>query len=262
MLSCANDGVTTTKTWISDNWGRARDMVRWFVLHAVPYIMKSLRLENTQGSLQSGMSGSVPTVEHWGGSVMVWAAISWYRFLLVTLLPVMAELVQESTWTGWVIRCIPWSRRYFQTTMRFSKKTKPPFIKLELFSHGLKNMKVNLNILPGQNNHHIWTSLWSVLENRLRNRFPPPPSVKKLEYVLQEEWYTIPLESAQNLYDSIPMTVAVLKVVQHHINKEICAVSVVFLLLCPARIYWYIPIIHLVRNTFWSVSPYLLVGWR
>jgi hypothetical protein len=46
------------KTWTSDNWKRARDMVRWVVLHAVPYMRKSLCFENTQRSLQSGMHGS------------------------------------------------------------------------------------------------------------------------------------------------------------------------------------------------------------
>jgi hypothetical protein len=35
-----------------------RDMVGWVVFHVVPYIRKSLRLENRQGSLQSGMPGS------------------------------------------------------------------------------------------------------------------------------------------------------------------------------------------------------------
>jgi hypothetical protein len=38
----------------------------------------------------------------------------------------MAELLQGSMWTGWVIRCIPWSRHYFQTTMLLSKTTVPP----------------------------------------------------------------------------------------------------------------------------------------
>jgi hypothetical protein len=38
--------------------GNMRDMVRWAVIHAVPYIRKSLRLKNTQGSLQSWMPGS------------------------------------------------------------------------------------------------------------------------------------------------------------------------------------------------------------
>jgi hypothetical protein len=35
-----------------------RDMLRWIALHAVPYVKKSLRLENTQRSLQSRMPGS------------------------------------------------------------------------------------------------------------------------------------------------------------------------------------------------------------
>jgi hypothetical protein len=42
------------KTWTWDNWNRAREVV----LHAAPYVRKSLRLEDTQGSLQSGVPGS------------------------------------------------------------------------------------------------------------------------------------------------------------------------------------------------------------
>jgi hypothetical protein len=46
----------------------------------------------------------------------------------------------------------------------------------------------------------------------MRNRFPPPTSPKQPEDVLQEEWYRIPLETAQNLYESNPRrTAAVLK---------------------------------------------------
>jgi hypothetical protein len=55
MLRCVKDG---DKIWTSDNGKRARDMIRWVVLHAVPYVRKSLRLENTQEGLQSGMPGS------------------------------------------------------------------------------------------------------------------------------------------------------------------------------------------------------------
>jgi hypothetical protein len=52
------------KIWTSDNWKRARDIVRWVVLHSVPYNRKSINLENTQGSLQSGMPDS--NNETWG----------------------------------------------------------------------------------------------------------------------------------------------------------------------------------------------------
>jgi hypothetical protein len=46
---------------------------------------------------------------------------------------------------------------------------------------------------------NITEPFWSVLETRARNRFPPPTSLKQLEYVPQEEWYKIPLETVQNL---------------------------------------------------------------
>jgi hypothetical protein len=71
------------KTWTPDNWKCAHDMIRWVVLHAGPYIKKSLCLENTQGSLQFSM--------------MVWAAISWYSILLAPLLLLVFELLWGST---------------------------------------------------------------------------------------------------------------------------------------------------------------------
>jgi hypothetical protein len=54
--------------------------------------------------------------------------------------------------------------------------------------------------------------LCSVLETRVRNRFPPPTALKQLEDVLQGELYKIPLETVQNLCESIPRkTAAVLE---------------------------------------------------
>jgi hypothetical protein len=50
---------------------------------------------------------------------------------------------------------------------------------------------------------NITEPVWSVLETKVRNRFPSPTSVKQLEDVLQEEWYKIPLETVQNVYESI-----------------------------------------------------------
>lgn len=42
---------------------------------------------------------------------------------------------------------------YFKATMQFSKTTMLPFTQLELFTHGLRSMKVNFNIFLGQQNH-------------------------------------------------------------------------------------------------------------
>jgi hypothetical protein len=54
---------------------------------------------------------------------------------------------------------------------------------------------------------NIIETLWSVLEPRVRNRFPHPTSLKQLVNVLQEEWYKTPLEIVQNLYESIPRSI-------------------------------------------------------
>ncbi|MBJ5103534.1 hypothetical protein JGF61_23260 [Salmonella enterica subsp. enterica serovar Agona] len=51
---------------------------------------------------------------------------------------------------------------------------------------------------------NIIEPLWSVLENRVRSRYPPPASLKELEQFLLEEWYNIPLTTIQDLYMSIP----------------------------------------------------------
>ena len=56
------------------------------------------------------------------------------------------------------------------------------------------------NIFPGQHNCQTSISLnhcgqfWS----RERSKLPPPSSLKHLEDVLHEEWYTTPLETIQN----------------------------------------------------------------
>jgi hypothetical protein len=55
---------------------------------------------------------------------------------------------------------------------------------------------------------NIIKPFWSVLETRVRNRFPPPTSLKQPEDVLKEEWDKIPLETIQNLYEVIPRRIA------------------------------------------------------
>ncbi|PNF24448.1 hypothetical protein B7P43_G09689 [Cryptotermes secundus] len=98
--------------------------------------------------------------------------------------------------------------------MQFSKMTVSPFTQLELFSLGLKGMKVNFQHFswPAQSPAlNLTERLWSVLDTRVRNRFPPPTSLEQLEDVLQEEWYKIPLEALQNVHFFFPKIAAVQK---------------------------------------------------
>jgi hypothetical protein len=63
--------------------------------------------------------------------------------------------------------------------------------------------------------------MWSVLGSMVRSRVHPPSSLKQLQDIPQEEWYNIPLQSIQNLHNSIPKKIqAVLqpKVTQLCIN--------------------------------------------
>jgi hypothetical protein len=153
----------------------------------------------------------------------------------------MVELLQEGMWTGWVIRCIPWSDVISEQQCSFPRRQCP-------HSHSWNYSVMTLRAWR-------WTStslastitrfehikpLWSVLETRVRNTFPPLTFLKQFEDVLQEEWYKIPVETVRNLYESIwKRAVAVMKAEggQDHINKEMYTVSVVFLLFCPTLVY-------------------------
>ena len=74
-----------------------------------------------------------------------------------------------------------WSR-CFHTMMQFSKMTVCPYT------------QPDLNIIE---------LLWSVLDG-VRSNFPSLSSLRQLEDVLHVERYSIPLETIQNLYKSIP----------------------------------------------------------
>jgi hypothetical protein len=55
---------------------------------------------------------------------------------------------------------------------------------------------------------NIIEPLCSVLETRVRNRFPFATSLKQLEDVLREELYKIQRETDQNLYEPVPRRIA------------------------------------------------------
>jgi hypothetical protein len=148
-----NNGVMTIKPG-HQTTGNAR--VIWSDEPSITLFSTSGRVyvENTQGSLQSGTSGSNSETRG-----RFCNGLSSNIMVLVPLLPFMAELLQGSTWTGWEITCILWSRRYFRETMQFPKTTMLPFSQLQLFSRGIKSVKTNCNIFSDQHNHQIWTPL-------------------------------------------------------------------------------------------------------
>jgi hypothetical protein len=85
----------------------------------------------------------------------------------------------------------------------------PSCTQLELFSHGLKSVKLNLIIFPGQQNHQISTHrpLWSVSETRQRNKLTPT-SLEQLKDILEEEWHEISLWTLQYSLEFIPRGIA------------------------------------------------------
>ena len=46
--------------------------------------------------------------------------------------------------------------------------------------------------------------LWCILERQVRNRYPPPSCLNKLEQVLIKEWLQIPLDKVRKLNYFIP----------------------------------------------------------
>jgi hypothetical protein len=85
--------------------------------------------------------------------------------------------------------------------------------------------------------------MWSVLENTVRSRFPPPSSVKQLEDVLHVQQYNVPLENIQNLHESIPSRIqAVLQAnvgLTLYFKKRNVHLSELFPLFCPCPVYFW-----------------------
>jgi hypothetical protein len=138
---------------------------------------------------------------------MVWAAMSWCSILLVALLHFVTEFLQGSTYTErlgnqvhpMIHTLFPNKDAVFQEHSAHIHRVGPAQSWFEEHEGELQHVP-----WPAQSpDISIIEPFWSVLENRVRNRFPHPTSRKQLEDVLKEEWYKIPLETLQNLYESI-----------------------------------------------------------
>jgi hypothetical protein len=164
MLRCVNDGVTTTKpgqkttgnAWHGEMVCRSIQQEE-FTFGEHPIRSAWLHQWNSKrGRFCDGL-GSKTLVS-----------------MVVQLLLFMAELLQGSTWTGWVIRSVSWHRRYSEQRLNSLRRQ-------YLHSHSW-NCSVMVwrawsatswfpaSTLPDLN---ITEPLWSVLETKGKNRLPP-----------------------------------------------------------------------------------------
>jgi len=129
----------------------------------------------------------VPTVKHGGGSMTIWAAISWYS--------ADPRITLNSQITASDYVDIVGNQVHLMVQMMFL--TMMQFFKIS-FIHTARSVQSWFEEHEDAFQHLPWPAqlpdlnivkpLWSVLESRLRIRFFPPTPLKQLDDVLHEEW--------------------------------------------------------------------------
>ncbi|MBJ4999827.1 transposase [Salmonella enterica subsp. enterica serovar Hadar] len=130
----------------------------------------------------------LPPVKHGGGSIMVWAMISWFaagpiitfrgRINSGDYVTVLADYVHSMAQT-----LFPCGDCNFQDDNAPIHRSRTVQSWFEEHEGGDAHLP-----WPAQSpDLNIIDPLWSVLENRVRSRYPPPASLKELEQFLLEE---------------------------------------------------------------------------
>jgi hypothetical protein len=144
--------------------------------------------------------------------MVAWVAISWNS---------VGSLHDRITARGYVARLGNQVHPMIQTLFTNNDAVlQDEFTNLELSSYGLKSMKVNFNILPGQRDQQMHCDKFWRLQREADSR------LRQSEQVIREEFScklvktcTSPFQKGLRLYRRQ-------KVTQHHINKEMCTASV------------------------------------
>jgi transposase len=146
-----------------------------------------------------------PTVKHGGGSVMVWAAMSWFSAgPIVTL---KGRITGEKYRELLADQVHPMMQILFPAGDGIFQDDNAPIHAARVVQSWYDEHEDELEHLPWPAQSpdlNIIEQLWSNLELSIRNRYPPPASLTELSQYLHEEWYNNPLNTIQNLYDSIP----------------------------------------------------------
>jgi hypothetical protein len=175
ILRCANDGVTTTKYGYQNNWK-----------HVVWSDGSSFTLFPTSGRVYIWRTPKeaynpeclLPTPKHRRGSVMVWASVSYTVGPIITL-------HGQITATQYVDRLGNQVHPTIQTLF-----LNDAVFRNNMCIHTAETVQSWFEEHEGELQHLLWPAqspdlnitepLWSVLETRARNRFPPPTSLKQL----------------------------------------------------------------------------------
>lgn len=147
----------------------------------------------------------LPRVKHGGGSVMVWAAISW--FSAGPMITVSGHMTAKTYVNILADQVHPMVQTLFPNGDGVFQDDKAPVHTAHIVQDWFSEHEDDLSHLPWPPQSpdlNIIEPLWSTLERKVRSRYPPPTSLSELATVLQEEWYNIPLANIQELYLSIP----------------------------------------------------------
>ena len=154
-----------------------------------------------------------PTVKHGGGTVMLWAAISW--FSLGPVVTLRGRITANDYVAILGDHLHPMVRMLFPDNDAIFQDDNAPILTAGVVAAWFEEHRVEVQHLPWPAQSpdlNIIEHLWSILETRLRRRFPPPSSLTELADALHEEWCNIPLATIHDLYASIPRRIkAVLK---------------------------------------------------
>jgi len=139
---------------------------------------------------------------------MIWAAISWY--LAGPLIHITGRITANEYLDILNDKVLTMASILLPNTAIFQDDNAPIHTAKKVQSRFEEHQNIIKHLpWPAQSpDLNIIQPLWGVLEQRIRNRFPSPTSLKQLADALVQEWDNIPLETIQTLYESIPRRIA------------------------------------------------------
>lgn len=193
------------KTWTLDDWKNVvwsdESLFTLFPTNGRVYVWRTPKEAYDPDCL-------LPTVKHGGGSVMIWAAISWYS--AGPIIHITGRITANEYLDILNDEVLTMASILLPNTAIFQDDNAPIHTakKVQSWFEEHHNIITHLPWPAQSPDLNIIEPLWGVLEKRVRSRFPSPTSLKQLADVLVQEWDNIPLETIQTLYESIPRRIA------------------------------------------------------